>query len=388
MKTFEIIATSAFGIESVTAREISELGYKDILTENGRVTFRGDFDDIARANVCLRTADRILIKLAQFKATTFEELFQGVYAVEWADILSPDAFIHVVGKSVKSTLFSVPDCQSITKKAIIEKLKLKFGKEIFPEDGAEYRISVSILKDIVTVTLDTSGAGLHKRGYRSLAGEAPLKETLACSLLLLSYWRGERLLVDPLCGSGTIPIEAAMIALDIAPGMNRGFAAERWQNFDYDAFERARDEAKQRVRTDLNLNIYGSDIDPKAIELAMRHAGEAGVDEYIRLKQMNVADLSSKEKYGFIVTNPPYGERLGESREAEELYRVMGKTFSALDTWSFYVITSNPYFEKNFGRKADKRRKLYNGKLECQYYQYFGPKPPKKEISVPSETDT
>ena len=387
MKTFEIIATSAFGIESVTAREISELGYKDILTENGRVTFRGDFDDIARANVCLRTADRILIKLAQFKATTFEELFQGVYAVEWADILSPDAFIHVVGKSVKSTLFSVPDCQSITKKAIIEKLKLKFGKEIFPEDGAEYRISVSILKDIVTVTLDTSGAGLHKRGYRSLAGEAPLKETLACSLLLLSYWRGERLLVDPLCGSGTIPIEAAMIALDIAPGMNRGFAAERWQNFDYDAFERARDEAKQRVRTDLNLNIYGSDIDPKAIELAMRHAEEAGVDEYIRLKQMNVADLSSKEKYGFIVTNPPYGERLGESREAEELYRVMGKTFSALDTWSFYVITSNPYFEKNFGRKADKRRKLYNGKLECQYYQYFGPNPPKKEITVPSETD-
>lgn len=388
MKTFEIIATSAFGIESVTAREISELGYKDILTENGRVTFRGDFDDIARANVCLRTADRILIKLAQFKATTFEELFQGVYAVEWADILSPDAFIHVVGKSVKSTLFSVPDCQSITKKAIIEKLKLKFGKEIFPEDGAEYRISVSILKDIVTVTLDTSGAGLHKRGYRSLAGEAPLKETLACSLLLLSYWRGERLLVDPLCGSGTIPIEAAMIALDIAPGMNRGFAAERWQNFDYDAFERARDEAKQRVRTDLNLNIYGSDINPKAIELAMRHAEEAGVDEYIRLKQMNVADLSSKEKYGFIVTNPPYGERLGESREAEELYRVMGKAFSALDTWSFYVITSNPYFEKNFGRKADKRRKLYNGKLECQYYQYFGPKPPKKEITVPSETDT
>lgn len=387
MNTFEIIATSAFGIESVTAREISELGYNDILTENGRVTFRGDFDDIARANVCLRTADRILIKLAQFKATTFEELFQGVYAVEWADILSPDAFIHVVGKSVKSTLFSVPDCQSITKKAIIEKLKLKFGKEIFPEDGAEYRISVSILKDIVTVTLDTSGAGLHKRGYRSLAGEAPLKETLACSLLLLSYWRGERLLVDPLCGSGTIPIEAAMIALDIAPGMNRGFAAERWQNFDHDAFERARDEAKQRVRTDLNLNIYGSDIDPKAIELAMRHAEEAGVDEYIRLKQMNVADLSSKEKYGFIVTNPPYGERLGESREAEELYRVMGKTFSALDTWSFYIITSNPYFEKNFGRKADKRRKLYNGKLECQYYQYFGPKPPKKEISVPSETD-
>lgn len=387
MKTFEIIATSAFGIESVTAREISELGYKDILTENGRVTFRGDFDDIARANVCLRTADRILIKLAQFKATTFEELFQGVYAVEWADILSPDAFIHVVGKSVKSTLFSVPDCQSITKKAIIEKLKLKFGKEIFPEDGAEYRISVSILKDIVTVTLDTSGAGLHKRGYRSLAGEAPLKETLACSLLLLSYWRGERLLVDPLCGSGTIPIEAAMIALDIAPGMNRGFAAERWQNFDYDAFERARDEAKQRVRTDLNLNIYGSDIDPKAIELAMRHAEEAGVDEYIRLKQMNVADLASKEKYGFIVTNPPYGERLGESREAEELYKVMGKTFSALDTWSFYIITSNPDFEKNFGRKADKRRKLYNGKLECQYYQYFGPKPPKKELSVPSETD-
>ena len=382
MKPFEIIATSAFGIESVTARELTNLGYEDIMTENGRVTFRGDFADIAKANVELRTADRVLIKLAEFRATTFEELFQGVYAFEWADILSPDAFIHVVGKSVKSTLFSVPDCQSITKKAIIEKLKLRYRKEIFPEDGAEYKISVAILKDVATITLDTSGAGLHKRGYRSLAGEAPLKETLACSLLLLSYWRGERLLADPLCGSGTIPIEAAMIALDMAPGMNRGFAAERWTNFDATVFDKARDEAKQRVKFDRDLNIYGSDIDPKAIELAMQHAEEAGVDEYIHLKQMNVADFASKEKYGFVVTNPPYGERLGESREAESLYRLMGKTFSKLDTWSFYIITSNPYFEKNFGKKADKRRKLYNGKLECQYYQYFGPKPPKKEKRV------
>lgn len=377
MGKFDIIATTAFGIESVTSREIKDLGIEKTEVENGRVLFKGDFDDIAKANVFLRTADRVLIRLAEFKATTFEDLFQGVYAIDWDEFLSPDAFIHVLGKSVKSTLFSVPDCQSITKKAIIEKLKVRLHKEIFPEDGAEYKITVSILKDIVTITLDTSGTGLHKRGYRSLAGEAPLKETLACSLLLLSYWRGERLLIDPLCGSGTIPIEAAMIALDMAPGMKRGFATEQWQNFDAKAFDRAREFAKDRVKTDLNLNIYGSDIDPKAIDLAMVHAEEAGVDEYIHLKQMNVADLASKEQYGFIVTNPPYGERLGESREAESLYKLMGRTFQKLDTWSFYILTSHPYFEKAFGKNADKKRKLYNGRLECQYYQYYGPKPPK-----------
>ena len=359
---FELIAPCFFGCESTANFELRRIGAEDIRVSDGRLTFRGGADMIAAANLNLRTVERVMLLLNTYTATTFDELFDGVYSIHWEELLPADAAFPVTGSSLNSQLSSVPACQSIVKKAVVSRLSEVYGMDTFPETGAAYTIKVTLLKDRATITLDTSGAGLHKRGYRSLAGEAPLKETLACSLLLLSYWRGERLLADPLCGWGTIPIEAAMIALDMAPGMNRGFAAERWTNFDATVFDKARDEAKQRVKFDRDLNIYGSDIDPKAIELAMQHAEEAGVDEYIHLKQMNVADFASKEKYGFVVTNPPYGERLGESREAESLYRLMGKTFSKLDTWSFYIITSNPYFEKNFGKKADKRRKLYNGK--------------------------
>lgn len=381
MSTYRLIATSAFGLESITNRELNRLGIQNTVVSNGRIDFTGTDEDIAKTNIWLRTADRVLLLLAEFNAVTFEELFVGVSSVNWADILPENANIHVVGKSIKSTLFSVPDCQSITKKAIIEKLKKKYNRDFFEEDGIEYKISVSILNNVVSLTLDTSGPGLHKRGYRRLAGEAPLKETLACALLMLSFWKGERLLVDPLCGSGTIPIEAAMIALNQAPGLRRRFACEQWGFMKSDTFSYAREQAIAEIKTDLDLHIYGSDIDPKAISLSMLHAEEAGVDEYIHLKQMNVRDFYSSEEYGFMITNPPYGERMGEGRSTEILYKDMGKIFARLQTWSFYIISSNPYFEKFFGKKASKRRKLYNGRLECQYYQYPGPRPPKLEYS-------
>ena len=381
MSTYRLIATSAFGLESITNRELNRLGIQNTVVSNGRIDFTGTDEDIAKTNIWLRTADRVLLLLAEFNAVTFEELFVGVSSVNWADILPENANIHVVGKSIKSTLFSVPDCQSITKKAIIEKLKKKYNRDFFEEDGIEYKISVSILNNVVSLTLDTSGPGLHKRGYRRLAGEAPLKETLACALLMLSFWKGERLLVDPLCGSGTIPIEAAMIALNQAPGLRRRFACEQWGFMKSDIFSYVREQAIAEIKTDLDLHIYGSDIDPKAISLSMLHAEEAGVDEYIHLKQMNVRDFYSSEEYGFMITNPPYGERMGEGRSTEILYKDMGKIFDRLQTWSFYIISSNPYFEKFFGKKASKRRKLYNGRLECQYYQYPGPRPPKLEYS-------
>jgi len=378
MREYDLIATTAFGIESVTARELSNLGY-ECKTENGRILFRGDETAIARANMWLRTADRVLICAATFKAVTFEELFQGVYAIPWESYLTEDAEIHVVGKSVDSVLFSVPDCQSITKKAIIERMKTKYHRDIFDESGPKYKVAVALLKDVVTISIDTTGSGLHKRGYRSLAGEAPLKETMACAMLQLSFWRGERLLVDPFCGSGTIPIEAAMMSLNMAPGSKRNFICESWENFASDVWIRAREEAHDLFTPDRDLNIYGSDIDPSAIQLAMLHAEEAGVDEYIKIKKMDVREFRSEEKYGFIVTNPPYGERLGTATEIEKLYRDAGKVFARLDNWSYYVITSYPYLEKLFGRKADKRRKLYNGRLECQYYQFLGEKPQKEK---------
>lgn len=374
----DIIATSAFGIESVTARELKQLGY-ETKTENGRVLFSGTEADVARANLWLRTSDRILIRFASFEALSFEDLYQGVYAVEWADLLPEDAFIHVLGNSVDSVLHSVPDCQSVAKKAIIEKMKMRYRREVFAESGTEYKILISILKNAVTVAVDTSGAGLHKRGYRALAGEAPIKETLACAMLLLSFWKGNRTLVDPLCGSGTIPIEAAMIASDRAPGLKRGFACEAWHTFSPEVFRLAREEARDRFLPDAETDISGSDLDPKAVELAQLHAEAADMDGFVRIKQMNVRDLSSRKKYGFILTNPPYAHRLGESREVEALYRDMGKVFCNLDTWSYSVITPVQNFERLFGRKADKRRKLYNGRLECQLYQFYGPRPPKDE---------
>lgn len=380
---FNILVTTTSGVEAVTKRELINLGYTELRVEEGvGITFKGTAEDVARCNIWLRTAERVLLLLGQFKATTFEELFQGVKAIPWGDILPENAEFPVTGKSVKSGLFSVPDCQSVTKKAIVEKLKLKYHRERFEETGAKYKIEVSIRNDIARIVLDTSGDGLHKRGYRRIVGNSPIKETLACSLILLTYWKEGRILVDPLCGTGTIPIEAAMIARNQAPGLRRGFISEQWGLFGRDVWARARSEAFCAINNDARHTIFGSDLDPKCVELAQLHAKEARVDNFVTFKQMNVLDLASKEKYGFIITNPPYGERVGELRAVERLYGQMGQVFSKLDTWSYYIITSHPDFEKLFGRRAEKRRKLYNGALQCQYYQFPGPKPPKAEHEI------
>ena len=373
---YTLIATSTFGLEKVVANELKDLGYEDLTIENGRVTFEGDEMDIVTCNMWLRTADRVLIKMAEFKAESFEELFQGTLAVQWGDIIPITGFMHVVGKSVKSKLYSVPDCQSIVKKAVIEAMKRKYRRDLFSEDGAEYKIEVAILKDIVTLTLDTSGSGLHKRGYRELAGEAPMKETLAAAMVLLSKWEPSRILADPLCGSGTIAIEAAMIGRNIAPGLNRSFVSEQWDIIPQDLWEDIRKFARNSINNK-DFKILASDINGRLIKTAKENAEKAGVAENIFFQKMDVREFSSKKKYGFIITNPPYGERIGEGKKVEVLYKDMGEVFRNLNEWSYFVITSHPEFEKLFGEKSHKNRKLYNGRIQCYYYQYFGPTPPK-----------
>ncbi|HEX2927897.1 MAG TPA: class I SAM-dependent RNA methyltransferase [Ruminiclostridium sp.] len=378
MSKLQLIATSAFGIESITARELKKLGYLDQKVENGKVTFYGDESAICRTNLWLRTADRVLLKMGEFKALSFEELFEQTKALPWDEIIPEDAEFPVEGKSIDSKLFSVPDCQAIVKKAVVEKLKQKYKCEWFEEKGPRYRIEVALLKDVVTLTVDTSGAGLHKRGYRKLVGGAPLKETLACAMILVSHWNKDRILLDPFCGSGTIPIEAAMIGKNIAPGLGREFDSEKWPLIPANLWDEARDEAYDLMVEDQELRIHGSDIDEEAMSLARYHAKKAGVEDAIHLQRLAVADISSRYKYGIIICNPPYGERLGEKDYVENLYREMGKVFKKLDTWSYYVITSNMDFEKLFGKRADKKRKLYNGRLLCNYYQFFGPPPPRQ----------
>ncbi|NEZ46352.1 class I SAM-dependent RNA methyltransferase [Clostridium niameyense] len=374
---YTLIATATFGLEKVVADELKELGYDDLKIENGKVTFVGDERDIVTCNMWLRTADRVLIKMAEFKAESFEELFQGTLEVEWGKYISEDGFMHVTGKSVKSKLFSVPDCQSIVKKAVIEAMKREYSMTWFAEDGPEYKIEVGILKDIVTLTLDTSGAGLHKRGYREKAGEAPLKETLAAALVLLSKWDNTRILADPMCGSGTILIEAALIGKNIAPGLNRSFAAEQWDIIPLNMWEEVRKHARNCINKD-EFRLLGSDINGRILQTARSNAEKAGVDEYIAFQKMPMEEFRSKKKYGFIITNPPYGERLSNSKEVERLYKNMGEVYSSLTDWSYFALTSYEDFEKFFGRKSDKNRKLYNGRLKCYYYQYFGMEPPKK----------
>lgn len=374
---YKLIATSTFGLEKVVADELKELGYDDLTIENGKVTFEGDEMDIVTCNMWLRTADRVLIKMAEFKAESFEELFQGTKEVEWGDIVPITGFMHVTGKSIKSKLHSVPDCQSIVKKAVVEAMKRKYRMDTFPENGAEYKIEVAILKDIVTLTIDTTGPGLHKRGYRELAGEAPLKETLAAALVLLSKWEPSRVLADPLCGSGTIAIEAAMIGRNIAPGLNRSFVSEQWDIIDQDLWEDIRKHAKNSINNK-DFRILASDINGRLLATARANAIKAGVEENIFFQKMDVRDFSSKKRYGFIITNPPYGERIGEEKEVEELYKAMGKVFTNLNDWSCFVLTSHPKFQELFGEKSTKNRKLYNGRIQCYYYQYKGAEPEKK----------
>lgn len=378
MSKIELIATATFGLEAVVAREVKELGYEDMMVEDARVTFAGDEAAVCRANLWLRSADRVLLKMGEFKALSFDELFEKTKALPWPDWLPENAVFPVQGKSIKSQLHSVPDCQAIVKKAVVEKMKQKYKRDWFPEDGPQYTIEVALLKDMVTLTVDTSGVGLHKRGYRKLGSQAPLKETLAAAMILLSRWHPEITLIDPFCGSGTIPIEAALIGMNLAPGLNREFAAEKWPAIPKALWVKAREEAKGLAHYLQPMHIVGSDINGEVLSLARYHARQAGVEEKVFFQKLPVSGLRSKRKYGYIICNPPYGERLGDTVQSEELYREMGTVFKDLDTWSFYILAANPGFERLFGRKADKKRKLYNGRIQCNYYQFYGPRPPRK----------
>jgi putative N6-adenine-specific DNA methylase len=379
MKKFDLIATATFGLESVVARELKELGYTDLIVENSRVIFKGTYEDICRTNLWLRTADRILVRVGEFEATSFEALFEKTKALPWEDWLPEDAEFPVEGKSIKSKLFSVPDCQAIVKKAIVERMKQKYKTTWFEETGPKFKLEVALLKDIATLTIDTTGPGLHKRGYRSLSSKAPLKETLAAALVQLSYWNKDRILVDPCCGSGTILIEAAMIGLNIAPGLKREFISETWPCISEKLWTKVRQDAQASIDTTTQLQIFGSDIDKEVLSLTRYHIKQAGLEGHIFVQAMPLNEFKSKKKYGCIITNPPYGERLLDQEKAEKLYKEMKVTFKPLDTWSVYVITSNKSFEKLYGKKADRRRKLYNGTIECCYYQYYGPRPPRRE---------
>ena len=380
MRTFDLLVPCHFGLEAVLKREIYDLGYEITKVEDGRVTFEGDEEAICRANIFLRTAERVMIQVGRFKATTFEELFQGIKNLPWEEYIPEDGKFWVKkASSINSKLFSPSDIQSIAKKAMVERMKQKYHKEWFKEDGAAYPVRIFLLKDEVTVALDTSGDSLHKRGYRTMTSKAPLTETLAASLIMLTPWRKDRILVDPFCGSGTFPIEAAMIAANIAPGMNRDFTAEEWTNLiDRKLWYECVKEAEDMIDTTVKVDIQGYDIDGDVIKAARENAKRAGVEHMIHFQQRAVADLSHPKKYGFIVTNPPYGERLEDKADLPELYTQIGQAYQRLDSWSMFLITSYTETEKYIGRKADKNRKIYNGMLKTYFYQFLGPKPPKK----------
>ena len=381
MKKMELIAPCHFGLEAVLKREILDLGYEISEVEDGRVTFYGDADAICRANIFLRTAERILLKVGSFRAVTFEELFDKTKELPWEDYIPQNGKFWVAkAASVKSKLFSTSDIQSIMKKAMVRRMQERYCVEWFPENGASYPVRVFLMKDIVTVGIDATGISLHKRGYREVSGKAPITETLAAALIMLTPWRKDRILVDPFCGSGTFPIEAAMMAANIAPGMNRSFLSEKWDNLItkknwYDVI----DEANDMICDDVEVDIQGYDVDSSVIKIARRNAREAGVDHLIHFQERDVKDLNHPKKYGFIITNPPYGERLEDKKDLPDLYRAFGESFKRLDSWSAYMITSYDDAERYFGRKADKNRKIYNGLLKTYYYQFLGPKPPKRK---------
>lgn len=380
MKKYDLICPCHFGLESVLKKEIIDLGYDITEVSDGRISFAGDADAVCRANICLRTAERVLIKVGSFHAETFEDLYQGIKALAWEEFIPERGRFWVKkASSVKSKLFSPSDIQSIVKKAIVERMKQSYNTDWFKEDAEEYPIRVFLMKDEVTVALDTTGDSLHKRGYRKLESKAPIAENLAAALIMLTPWHGDRILVDPFCGSGTIPIEAAMIAAHIAPGINRHFTAEKWTNLiDPKNWEDVREEAREEILPDIETDIQGYDLDPEMVEIARINAKKAGVDHLIHFQARDIADLSHRKKYGFIITNPPYGERIGDQKELPSLYRTIGERYKALDAWSMYLITGFEQAEKYIGKKADKNRKIYNGMIKTYFYQFMGPKPPRK----------
>ncbi len=374
----ELIATATFGLEAVVKREIENLGYKILKSEDGKITFLGDERAVVRANLWLRSADRVQIKMAEFMAYEFEDLFQQMKGIAWEEWIPIDGKFIMNGSSVKSKLSSVPACQSVAEKAVVERLKEAYGVDYFQKSGALYDIKITLLKDRVTVTLDTTGPGLHKRGYRQHSVEAPIKETLAAAMLQLSFWKKDRILTDPCCGSGTIPIEAAMIARNIAPGISRSFACEEWDAIPGKLWKEERKAAFELIDNECSPKIFGLDINPAAIEAAKANAEAAGVEDCIRFAAADVAAMRTKSLGGVIVTNPPYGERIGDKQGIEKIYEAYRRFFRENPTWSLFVVTADKSIEKKLERQADRRRKLYNGRMEVCYYQFHGEKPPKQ----------
>jgi len=380
MSKIKLAAICAFGLEAIVKRELQSLDYENVITDNGWMYFDAEIEDIARTNINLRCADRVMLVMGQFEALSFEELFNKTYELPWEDWITKDGKFTVKGKSIKSKLFSVPDCQAIVKKAVSKKLCENYDVAWLPETGAEYTMLVSINKDIVTLSIDTTGSreGLFKRGYREKSTVAPLKETMAAALVLLSYWNKDRVLYDPMCGSGTIPIEAALIGRNIAPGLNRTFESQKWPSVNEEYWKKAKVEARKKIDLDSKIKIYGSDISQKAIKIAEENAIEAGVDDCIEffVKDVTMIDKPPCEN-GILITNPPYGDRIGEEIDIENIHRKLGQVFGKDVTWSNYIITAVDTFEKEYGKKADKKRKLFNGDIKVNYYQYFGKRPEK-----------
>ncbi len=380
-RIYELIAPCHFGMEAVLKREILDLGYEISQVEDGKVTFLGDDEAICRANIFLRSAERVLLKAASFQAVTYEELFQGTKAVPWEEYIPKDGKFWVAkAASIKSKLFSPSDIQSVMKKAMVERMKEAYGIQWFPETGSSYPLRVFLYKDNVTVGIDTTGVSLHKRGYRTLTSKAPITETLASALIMLTPWKKDRILVDPFCGSGTFPIEAAMMAANMAPGMKRTFLSQEWENLiPKREWEDVLEEANDLVETDVDVDIQGYDIDGEIVKAARANAEAAGVGHMIHFQQRPVSQLSHPKKYGFLFANPPYGERIEEKENLPALYQTLGERFAALDSWSAYIITAYEDVEKYMGRKADKNRKIYNGMMKTYFYQFMGPKPPKRK---------
>lgn len=378
MTQYNLIATTTFGMEGVVKNEIKNLGFNDLEVSNGKVEFQGNEKDICRANLWLRSAERVQIKVGEFNATDFDQLYEETKRLPWDWFLTEDAEFPVSGKSVKSELHHVPTCQSIVKKAIVDNLKERYNTSWFAEDGPSYKIEVALYKDTATLTIDTSGRGLHKRGYRELSSPAPLQETIASGMIQLSKWEPDRILIDPFSGSGTIPIEAAIRAKNIPPGLNRNFDFETWHLIKDEDWQGVKKEAKSLIKDDLEPRlIAGYDNDQEMVTMGRYHAEKAAVDDIIHFQQKDFKEFSTKRKYGMIITNPPYGMRMSDQSKIEKLYKKMGEKLLPLDTWSFYILTAYQKFEKVFGKEASKRRKLYNGGIKVDYYQYYGPFPPR-----------